>query len=285
MEVGKYVNANRSKKTSTKFKAERTFHEVTHNPPTARPNDTLTVNVPKIKDLLIVPGTLALTFDLDIVLDPAEPGNSVNTYPINNLSANIISRIIIKIGSTPVFDLDYAHLYNTYKDLWLTEKQRKNAVFKGIQNEELRKMRTDLRASLSNPRESNVALKNVYGKRYLLPLGLELINDHVSLPTWDIEDDIVFELTINTKEYVLKYNRDKGATVNFTMNNICLQYETLDSPDLKNQIVKQLEFGFPFLFDHVQHYRKKEISKNDTLLTEDVNVHRKSLKGILLVSE
>ena len=90
-------------------------------------------------------------------------------------------------------------------------------------------------------------------------MGLELINDHVSLPTWDIENDIVFELTINTKEYVLKYNRDKGATVNFTMNNICLQYETLDSPDLKNQIVKQLEFGFPFLFDHVQHYRKKEI--------------------------
>jgi hypothetical protein len=103
----------------------------------------------------------------------------------------------------------------------------------------------------------------------------------VPLSTWDIHDEIAFELTINRKEYVLKYS--KAETANFTMNNICLQYETLDTPDLQNQIVKQLEFGFPFLFDHVMHYKRKDIKKNETLLTEDVNIDRKSLKGILLL--
>jgi hypothetical protein len=70
-------------------------------------------------------------------------------------------------------------------------------------------------------------------------------------------------MTINRKECVLKYS--KAETANFTMSNICLQYETLDTPDLRNQIVKQLEFGFPFLFDHVMHYKRKEIMKKGNL--------------------
>jgi hypothetical protein len=159
MEVGKYVNANRSNKTSTRFKGERTFHEVTHSPSTVKPGDTLAVKVPKLEKLLIVPGSLALTFELDV---------NAESYPVNNLAANIVSRIVIKIGSTPVFDLDHAHLFNTYRDLWLTRQQRKNAVFRGIQDEELRKMRSDLTLSLPN---SRVVLRNVYGKRYILPLS------------------------------------------------------------------------------------------------------------------
>ncbi len=113
MEVGKYVSSNRSKKLSTRFKGERTFYEVTHDPSKAESNSLLSVRVPKVEKLLLVPGSLALTFDLDIVLDPAEPGNTVNTYPVNNLAANIISQIAIKISSSPVFNLEYAYLYNT----------------------------------------------------------------------------------------------------------------------------------------------------------------------------
>jgi len=79
--------------------------------------------------VLLIPGTLALTLDLDIVLDPAEPRSSVNTYPVNYLAANIISKIVIKANSKK---MDYAHLYNTYRDLWLTEEKRNNSVFEGI---------------------------------------------------------------------------------------------------------------------------------------------------------
>jgi hypothetical protein len=183
MEVGKYVNANRSKKTSTRFKGERTFHEVTHSPSTVKPGDTLAVKVPKLEKLLIVPGSLALTFELDV---------NAESYPVNNLAANIVSRIVIKIGSTPVFDLDHAHLFNSYRDLWLTKEQRKNAVFREIQDEELRKMRSDLTLSLPNSRGANVALRNVYVKRHILPLNFELMDDHVPLSTWDIHDEIAF---------------------------------------------------------------------------------------------
>lgn len=281
MEVGKYVSANRSKKTGTRFKGERTFHEVTHNPSSVGPGDYLAVRLPKLEKLLVLPGTLALAFDLDIVLDPDRPSNIVHTYPVNNVAANIISRITVKISSTTVLDLDNAHLYNSYRDLWLSENDRKNLVFEGIQDEELRQMRADIKASLPHVKPYNEELKNVFGKRYRLPLSLELIDDHTPLPTWDIEDNIMFELKINTKEYVLKYSNSDSA--NFNLNNITLQYETLDCSSLKDQIVKGLEFGLPFLFDHVHHYEKKEIMKKDILVNDKINIDRKSLKGILLL--
>jgi len=282
MERGDYLNAYRSKKFSTYFKAERTFHEITYTPSTAKSGDTLFVDVPRVKDLMIVPGTFGLTFDMEIVLDPAEPGTSVNTYPVNNLAANIISKCVIKIGSEAVYELDHAHLYNTFKDLWLTERQRTNAVFRGIQDEQSRKMRADIGATLQTPKSVNVAFRQVFGKRYIIPLKFELLDNHVPLPTDCIAQDITFELTINKKEYVLKYS--KADSADFTMKNICLQYETIRDDALRQEIERSLDIGTIFLFDHVHHYKREEITKKDTFLNVDIRgVDRKSLKGVLLL--
>ena len=116
MERGKYLAPFRSKKTRVKFQGETTYYVTNFTPPTAKPGDTLYVDFPRIKDELVVPGSFALTFNFEVILDPAEPENEVNTYPVNNLAANIISDISIKIGSQPIFELDCAYLYNTYKD-------------------------------------------------------------------------------------------------------------------------------------------------------------------------
>ena len=205
MEVGKYVSSSRSKKIGTDFQGERQFYEVTHTPSTVKSNTFITVKVPKVDNLLILPDTLALTFDLDIVLDPVEPGDTVNTYPVDNLAANIISEIVIKINSIAVYKLEHAHLYNTYRDLWLTKEKREHLVFEGIQDEELRKMRADLKATLADAKSYNIQLKHIYGKRYRLPLNFELFGGHMPLLTAGkdcIEDDISFELRTNTKEYV-----------------------------------------------------------------------------------
>lgn len=280
MERGAYVNSYRSKKVSTKFKATRTSHKVTHIPSSAKPGDTLTVTVPKIKDKLFIPSTFAVMFDMDIVLDPAEPGTTVNNYPVNNLAANIVSRIVIKINSKSIFDLDYAYLYNTYKDLWLTNKQRLNSVFKGIQDEELRKLRADLKATLADTKALNATLRNVYGKKYIIPLGLDFIADHIPLHTDEI-DSIAFELTINTVKNVMKYS--KAETVDFMMKNICLLYETLENNDLKNEIMNTSYMGFPFLFDDVHHYKREVLAKSRKQFNVEVDIDRKSLKGILML--
>ena len=278
MERGTYVEPYRSQKKSVFFKGDRTHHVITFTPSSAKAKDTLYIEVPKPKDLLIVPGTLLLSFDMDIVLDPAEPGAEVNTHPVNNLAANIISRYTVKIGSNIIYDLDHAHLYNTYKDLWETKALRKNSAFKGIQTNQLSKMRADVNSTISAAGDVT-SVRDVYGKRYILPLDFELIESHQPVSP---KQDISFELTINTKEYVLKYK--KADTADFTMKNICLEYDSIRDDILSKEIDRALDVGVPYLFDHVQHYQCQEVKKSDTLVNIEVNgLDRKSMKGILVL--
>jgi len=100
------------------------------------------------------------------------------------------------------------------------------------------------------------------------------------LPANDLENEISFELTVNENRYVLKYSNDSDK---FTMNNISLQFETLNNKELQNRILNELHYGFSFLFHHVQHLSWQKIKKKETHFTVDVNVERKSLKGILLL--
>jgi len=130
-------------------------------------------------------------------------------------------------------------------------------------------------------KSNNTELKHVFGKRYRISLNFELIGDHMPLPANDIEDEISFELTVNEIKYVLKYSNDSAK---FTMNNISLQFETLNNKELHNRILNQLHYGFSFLFDHVQHLSWQKIKKNEIHFTVDVSVERKSVKGIYYYS-
>ena len=61
----------------------------------------------------------------------------------NNLGSNISSRDVIKIGGETIYDLCHCYLYYTYKDLWLTTKQRENAIIRGIhKTKKLSKLRS-----------------------------------------------------------------------------------------------------------------------------------------------
>lgn len=76
------------------LKAERTFNRVTFTPSSAKPGETLYVSVSTLtEDLLLVPGTLALRFDLTVQPDTAD-----KRYCINNIGRNIVSRMKVKFA-------------------------------------------------------------------------------------------------------------------------------------------------------------------------------------------
>lgn len=284
MERGSYMAPYRSSKTSVKFKGETTYYVTNFSPSTAKPGDTIYVDFPRVKDELIVPGTFGLTFDFEVVLDPTEPGANVNTYPVNNLAANIISDFRVKIGSQIIFELDYAYLYNTYKDFWMTEEERENLIFTGIQNANLRQLRADLETKLVPLPSNNLTLKNIYGKRYKIPIKFEIITNHMPLSGVLLEPCLTFEMKINSKENVLKYV--SASTANFEMKNICLEFETIRDEILYKEIERDLITETAFLFDHVHRCKKEEVLKSATALNVEIQgLDRKSLKGILILFE
>ena len=281
MERGSYVNTYRSKKTSVYFKGERIRHVITHNPASVKPGEILHVEVPRLQNTLIVPGSLALSYDMDITPDLDENGDPKSTFLVNNLAASIVSRFVVKIGSEIVFDLNYAHLYNGYKDMWLSERVRENSVFKGIQSLYLRKTRTNIIATDVAPDTQSQTLKDIFKNRYILPLDFDVISHHMPLSS---ALHVIFELTINNKENVLNYLT--GTNSDFTMNNLRLEYETIDNADLVQEVDKSLAFGASYLFDHVQHFKREIVHKKDDRIFAEIDgIDRRSMKGILLIFE
>jgi len=198
-ERGRYLMPNRSLKTSVRFKGVTTKHVKAHTPCTAKPGDTLYVNFPKTKDELIIPGSLALTYEMEITLDPTTPGDDANNFPVNNLAANIVSDFKVKVGSQYIYDLGYAYLYNTYKDLWLTEHEIQNSVEQGIQDIALRKQRTDLNTTLKTD-VAKLSIKNMLGKRYKIPINFDILANHMPISGGLLKEDITFEMKINKKK-------------------------------------------------------------------------------------
>jgi len=281
MERGNYISPYRSKKNSVYFKGERTRHVITHNPASVKPGEILSVEIPRLENALIVPGTLDLTFDMVLKATLDEDGNALPTFPVNNLAANIVSRYVVKIGSEIIYDLNYSYIYNTYRDLWLSNECRDNSISRGIQNLNFRRTRTNLTTDMQLHQEDEV-LRNIFKNRYILPLDFELLSDHMPLSSGM---HVVFELTINKKENVLNYI-ENNTDADFTMENIRLEYETIEDELLRREIDSALTSGTSYLFDHVHHYKRDIVQKDfDRIFAEIGGIERKSLKGILMIFE
>ena len=276
MEYGNYVGPYRSKKASVYFKGKRTQHVInTHTSTSRKPGETLIVQIPRgFKDELIVPGSVMISFDMEVSPD--------TLYLVNNLAASIISQYTVKIGTETIYDLNYAYLYNAYKDMWLSKDTRKNSIFKGIQSTSLRNRRTNLTSDVTLDVDDEVA-RDIFKNRYIIPLDFDVISNHMPLSE---HLQIIFELKINTKEYVLNYLPEKHSSADFIMNNICLEFETVKDENLLREITRGLTGGVSYLFDHVHHYKKYELKKKDDLINVDISgISRRSLKGILLIFE
>ena len=88
-----------SEKVLGAMKAERTVKRITFNPTSANPGETLYVSVPKLADNeVIVPGSLALVFDINLKVT----GAHANNHLVQNVSRALVEKLVVKFASTIV---------------------------------------------------------------------------------------------------------------------------------------------------------------------------------------
>jgi hypothetical protein len=144
-------------------KADRQYHTITHNSSTVEAAETLYVRVPKLrKDVLIVPGSLKLIFDL------AKAGHA-NNYFVQNVTRNLQARVVDKLGGEI---LSY-FIYETFRDLWLTEKQHKNLILQGIGTENLRRLRAGA-GNADKTEETQNAVFKAGGSKHYIPIDFDV---------------------------------------------------------------------------------------------------------------
>ena len=268
-----------SEKVLGAMKAERTVKRITFNPTSANPGETLYVSVPKlVANEVIVPGTLALVFDINLKVT----GGHANNYLVQNVSRALVDKLIVRFASTIVQDTTSYGIYKTFEDLFLSRDKRENMLREGIQSTDLNRIRSGAGDKKTSGVDEENALNAVYGTKYRINLDHPILTNHGVFYPQALYNDLVFELTLAAAHEVVKGS--DGTKLVYKLENIQMEYEVIRSKLLADEAMSTYTGGKEFAYDLVMREKVVSITRgSDTHLNLRVNPQRRSLKGILLL--
>ena len=264
-------------KTLNAMKAPRFVNRVTFDRSEANPGETLYVHVPKLdKNEVLVPGSLALCFDIDL------SGGHANNFLVQNVSRALVSQMTVKFGGTILEDTVDYDVYKTFQDLFLPGEKRDNMVPEGIQSEDLSKIRSGAGDAKTSSVDAEKKLNEVYGKEYRINLDHQILTDHGIFYPQALYNDLVFQVTLAPASQVVKGS--DPTKLKYKLMNIQLEYEMIHSENLAEEAKSVYTSGKEFVYDHVMMDKVVSINRGtDTKIIIKVTAQRRSMKGILLL--
>ena len=277
MSVPDYLHSTHSEKTKNAMKAPRSVKRITFNPSEANPGETLYVHVPKLnKNEVLVPGSLALRFDIDL------SGGHANNFLVQNVSRALVSQMTVKFGGATLEETVDYDVYKTFSDLFLPGEKRDNMVPEGIQSEDLCKIRSGAGDAKTSGVDAEKKLNEVYGKKYRINLDHQILTDHGIFYPQALYNDLVFEVTLAPESQVVKGS--DPTKLKYKLTNIQLEYEMIHSVNLAEEAESVYTSGKEFAYDHVSRAKVVPIVRGtETRINIKVDAQRRSMKGILLL--
>ena len=116
-------------RTQFAFKGKREHIANINMPNIAYPNQHNDIEIPHgSKDHVIVPDTVKIRLNLNIT-SPYKARSVVN-----NVGRVLVKKKVLMFGSKDIDTINKSDIYNTYKDLYLSEKEREEKLLKDIQS-------------------------------------------------------------------------------------------------------------------------------------------------------
>jgi len=132
---------------------------ITFDTTEANPGNTLYVSVPKLnQNEVLVPGSLALRFDIDL-----ESGH-VNNFLVKNVTCVLVDKLVMKFTGATLQDTVGYDIYKMFEDLFLPVKKQDIMVQEGMQIDKLNKIRLKARDKANDPTETK--LNKIFGSKY-----------------------------------------------------------------------------------------------------------------------
>ena len=150
---------------------------------------------------------MKITFNLDI-----ESTNKTRSI-VNNVGRALVKKKVLMLGSKEIDTINNADIYDTYKDLYLSEKEREEKVLQGIQSANSLKAcvgakKADGTAITVTEKEN--AIKKTFGKRFAVPLNFDFFKHPVY--SYGLNKDLIVGLQLNFSEKVILCSGDSAAT-------------------------------------------------------------------------
>ena len=278
MAVQENLRPTYSEKILRAMQAERTVKRITFDRTEASPGETLYVSVPKLnKSEVLVPGSLAIRFDIDL------SGGHANNFLVQNVTRALVDKMVVKFAGTTLEETVGYDIYKIFEDLFLSQEKRDNMILQGIQSEDLCK----IRSGAGDKKTSGVAAENklndIFGAKYQINLDHQILTDHGIFYPQALYSDLVFEITLAEAAQVV---RGSDATkLKYKLTNLQLQYEMIRSNTLADEAERVFNSGKEFAYDHVMRFKMvPNINKGtETMINIKVDGQRRSLKAILLL--
>ena len=259
------------------MKAPRSVKRITFNPSEANPGETLYVHVPKLNENdALVPGSLALRFDIDL------SGGHANNFLVQNVSRALVRKMVVKFEGDTIEDTVDYDVYKTFSGLFLPGEKRDNMVPEGIQSEDLCKIRSGTGDAKTSGVDAEKKLNEIYRKKYRINLEHQILTDHGIFYPQALKNDLVFEVSLAPANQVVKGS--DPTKLKYKLTNIQLDYEMIRGKMLAEEAESVYKFGKEFPYDHVSLDKVVPINKGtETRINIKVNMQRRSMKGILLL--
>ena len=270
------LEPSNNEKIMNSMKAPYAVKRFTLNPSEANPGERLEVRVPKLnKNEVLVPGSLALRFDIDL------SGGHANNYLVQNVSRALVSQQVVKFGGTTLDDIVDYDIYKIFTDLFLPEETHGNMVAEGIQRKKLSQIRSGAGDKPTSGVDAENELEKVYGKKYRINLDHQILTDHGIFYPQALYTDLVFELILAPADQVVIGS--DPTKLKYKLTNIQLEYEMIRSEDLAEEATSVYQNAKEFLYDHVSRGNVMRIDTSNKLINIKVDSQRRSMKGILLL--
>ena len=214
---------------------------------------------------------MALVFDFK--------NSNTKSWFRNNLGKLLQRRLEIRLTGEKVYDNSGESLLEVYKDLWLHRKQRDDMVEDGIASEATRKKIS--KDDAANDDVDVAALFEVFGTKQRIRIG-KILKDHGLYAPHNMANDLQYVITLPAADEIMNAQGGEKVEGN-TLENIELEYESIDNIGLARKVESQYNVGRKLSFEHVILMKKTEWSKDSTIINETVNVPRRSMKAIVML--
>ena len=208
-------------RTQFAFKGKREHIAKVNMPNIAYLSQHIDIEMPHgSRDHVIVPDTIKITFNFDIT--STDKARSV----VNNVGGALVKKKVLVLGSKDIETINNSDIYDTYKDLYLSEKEREEKLLQSIQpanglNARLGAKEADGTALTVTPQEN--AIKNTLDKRFAIPLDFDF-SRHPVYPH-ELKVDLIVRLELNSAGKVLLCTGDTNATCK--ISDIYLEYDAI----------------------------------------------------------
>ena len=265
-------------RTQFAFKRKRDHIAKVNMPNIAYPNQHMDTEIPHgSRDHVIIPNAVKITFNLDIT--STEKVRSV----MNNVGTALVKKKVLMLGSKEIDTINNSGIYDTYKDLYLSEKEREEKLLQGIQLANGFKARVGAKKSDGTAlivTTQEYAIKKTFDNRLAIPLDFDFFKH--PLQPYGLKEDLIVRLELNSLEKVFLCTGDTSAT--YKLSNISLEHDVIFDKPYATSIGEMYTGTTSIPYTKVTSIHYQTLSKKDTNWKIDVNnLSFHSLQGLLLL--